>query len=64
MSVGVTSNHFPRATLIGAGAWDPYNVTEDADLGMRLARLGYETTVINSSTYEEALSQPRPSPGH
>ena len=39
--LGGTSNHFPRATLIGVGAWDPYNVTEDADLGIRLARQGY-----------------------
>jgi cellulose synthase/poly-beta-1,6-N-acetylglucosamine synthase-like glycosyltransferase len=36
------------------GAWDPYNVTEDADLGMRIARLGYRTAVISSTTYEEA----------
>jgi hypothetical protein len=36
------------------GAWDPYNVTEDADLGMRLARFGYRTGVIQSTTYEEA----------
>ena len=35
------------------GAWDPYNVTEDADLGMRLARCGYLTSVISSSTQEE-----------
>jgi hypothetical protein len=38
------------------GAWDPYNVTEDADLGMRLARFGYRSTVIASTTYEEALA--------
>ena len=38
----------------GIGAWDPYNVTEDADLGMRLARFGYRTAVIASTTYEEA----------
>jgi hypothetical protein len=36
------------------GGWDPYNVTEDADLGMRLARFGYRTGVIDSTTYEEA----------
>jgi glycosyltransferase XagB len=52
--LGGTSNHFPRATLIGAGAWDPHNVTEDADLGIRLARQGYHTGVLASTTWEEA----------
>ena len=52
--LGGTSNHFPRATLIGVGAWDPYNVTEDADLGIRLARQGYHTGVLASTTWEEA----------
>ncbi len=37
-----------------AGGWDPYNVTEDADLGIRLCRLGYRAAVLPSSTYEEA----------
>jgi glycosyltransferase XagB len=36
------------------GGWDPYNVTEDADLGIRLARLGYRTDTIDSTTWEEA----------
>ncbi len=40
-----------------SAAWDPYNVTEDADLGMRLARFGYRSSVINSTTYEEAPAQ-------
>ena len=52
--LGGTSNHFPRATLISVGAWDPYNVTEDADLGIRLARQGYRTGVLGSTTWEEA----------
>jgi glycosyltransferase XagB len=52
--LGGTSNHFPRATLIAVGAWDPYNVTEDADLGIRLARHGYRTGVLGSTTWEEA----------
>ena len=60
LPLGGTSNHFRIDVLRAVGAWDPYNVTEDADLGMRLARHGYETTVIASSTYEEALSQPGP----
>ncbi len=36
------------------GAWDPYNVTEDADLGIRLRRAGYRTETLDSTTYEEA----------
>ena len=46
--------HFFTATLREVGGWDPYNVTEDADLGMRLARLRYRTAMIDSTTYEEA----------
>jgi cellulose synthase/poly-beta-1,6-N-acetylglucosamine synthase-like glycosyltransferase len=52
--LGGTSNHFPRAVLVSVGAWDPYNVTEDADLGIRLARQGYRTGVLGSTTWEEA----------
>jgi cellulose synthase/poly-beta-1,6-N-acetylglucosamine synthase-like glycosyltransferase len=36
------------------GSWDPYNVTEDADLGIRLYRSGRKTGMLNSYTYEEA----------
>lgn len=54
LPLGGTSNHFDTATLRELGAWDPYNVTEDADLGIRLARMGLHTTIIPSSTYEEA----------
>ena len=52
--LGGTSNHFRLAALRQVGAWDPYNVTEDADLGIRLAQEGYTVGVINSTTYEEA----------
>lgn len=52
--LGGTSNHFRRDTLERVMAWDPYNVTEDADLGIRLARLGYSTAVLDSTTWEEA----------
>jgi glycosyltransferase XagB len=55
--LGGTSNHFDLAKLREVGAWDPYNVTEDADLGLRFAALGYRVGVINSVTYEEANSQ-------
>ena len=52
--LGGSSNHFRTATLREVGGWDPHNVTEDADLGMRLARFGYRSGVVPSSTYEEA----------
>lgn len=55
--LGGTSNHFDLAKLRQVGAWDPFNVTEDADLGLRFAALGYRVGVINSVTYEEANSK-------
>ncbi|MEM9198523.1 MAG: glycosyltransferase [Pseudomonadota bacterium] len=56
--LGGTSVFFRRRALEEAGAWDAHNVTEDADLGMRLARLGYKTRVIASTTLEEANCRP------
>ncbi|SES01985.1 Glycosyltransferase, catalytic subunit of cellulose synthase and poly-beta-1,6-N-acetylglucosamine synthase [Propionibacterium cyclohexanicum] len=52
--LGGTSNHFLRSALIDVGGWDPYNVTEDADLGLRLSASGYRVDVIHSTTWEEA----------
>jgi cellulose synthase/poly-beta-1,6-N-acetylglucosamine synthase-like glycosyltransferase len=52
--LGGTSNHFRRAALVSVGGWDAYNVTEDADIGMRLARLGHRTRTLASTTAEEA----------
>lgn len=52
--LGGTSNHFTRAALDDVGAWDPFNVTEDADLGIRLARHGWSVGVVSSTTWEEA----------
>jgi cellulose synthase/poly-beta-1,6-N-acetylglucosamine synthase-like glycosyltransferase len=52
--LGGTSNHIKVAPLQEIGGWDAFNVTEDADLGMRLAYLGYETRVLPSLTLEEA----------
>lgn len=46
--------HFRTAALRRAGAWDPYNVTEDADIGLRLHRLGYRCGVIRRQTLEDA----------
>lgn len=52
--LGGTSNHFRIAALRQAGGWDAFNVTEDADLGIRLARLGFRTGTLASVTFEEA----------
>jgi glycosyltransferase XagB len=54
--LGGTSNHFRRHVLRGLGGWDPFNVTEDADLGMRMAREGYKVRILDSITLEEANS--------
>ncbi|MBZ5735820.1 glycosyltransferase [Nocardioides sp. TRM66260-LWL] len=55
--LGGTSNHFLTQVLRDLGAWDPYNVTEDADLGIRLHKAGYRTEIMDSTTLEEANSQ-------
>ncbi len=54
MPLGGTSNHFRISALRWLGAWDAHNVTEDADLGMRLARRGYVCRMLESTTLEEA----------
>lgn len=56
--LGGTSNHFRTDALRGLGGWDPFNVTEDADLGIRAAALGHTVGVINSTTFEEANRAP------
>jgi len=60
LPLGGTSNHFRIGVLRDLGAWDPYNVTEDADLGMRLNRAGYRAKMLDSTTYEEACCQSLP----
>jgi cellulose synthase/poly-beta-1,6-N-acetylglucosamine synthase-like glycosyltransferase len=52
LPLGGTSNHFRRDVLDKLGGWDPFNVTEDADLGLRLKRFGYRTETISLPTYE------------
>ena len=52
--LGGTSNHFHHGHLFRAGGWDPFNVTEDADLGFRLASLGLRAAMVSAPTYEEA----------
>lgn len=54
LPLGGTSNVFRRDRLEAAGGWDPFNVTEDADLGFRLARHGWTAGVIAPGTGEEA----------
>ncbi len=52
--LGGTTVFFRRDALEKLGAWDAHNVTEDADLGFRLARHGYRTELIDTVTFEEA----------
>ncbi|MGA0597411.1 glycosyltransferase [Enterovirga sp. CN4-39] len=52
--LGGTSNHFRRPVLQALGGWDAWNVTEDADLGIRLAAAGYRVADLPSATREEA----------
>jgi cellulose synthase/poly-beta-1,6-N-acetylglucosamine synthase-like glycosyltransferase len=50
--LGGTSNHFRIAALRAISGWDPYNVTEDADIGFRLVGRGYRLDVIAAPTFE------------
>lgn len=52
--LGGTTLFFRRGVLEQLGGWDAHNVTEDADLGIRLARLGYTTELVETVTQEEA----------
>jgi cellulose synthase/poly-beta-1,6-N-acetylglucosamine synthase-like glycosyltransferase len=52
--LGGTSNHFKIEVLRELHGWDPFNVTEDADLGIRLTQKGYRVGVVDSTTFEEA----------
>lgn len=54
IALGGTSNHFRTDALRAADGWDAWNVTEDADLGLRFARLGYLVDTITPPTLEEA----------
>ena len=59
LPLGGTSNHFRMEALRQLGGWDPFNVTEDADLGMRLARFGWRAAMLESDTFEEAANSGR-----
>jgi cellulose synthase/poly-beta-1,6-N-acetylglucosamine synthase-like glycosyltransferase len=52
--LGGTSNHFRTVRLRELGGWDAWNVTEDCDLGLRLARARLDTRILDSTTWEEA----------
>jgi hypothetical protein len=54
--LGGTSNHFRTAALRDLGGWDPFNVAEDCDLGVRLRVAGYRTAVLDSTTWELAVT--------
>jgi len=56
--LGGTSNHFKLDKLIELGSWDPFNVTEDADLGVRVYDKQYKIGIVKSTTYEEANNEP------
>lgn len=58
--LGGTSNHLRLSALRSLGEWDPFNVTEDADLGMRIAMAGYKTAMLDSLTGEEAPASLKP----
>jgi glycosyltransferase XagB len=57
LPLGGTSNHFRLSALDAVGYWDAFNVTEDADLGIRLARHGYKSGILHSTTLEEASTE-------
>ncbi len=57
LPLGGTSNFFKTNILREIGAWDPFNVTEDADLGIRLHKMDCRTAVLDSYTFEEANSK-------
>jgi cellulose synthase/poly-beta-1,6-N-acetylglucosamine synthase-like glycosyltransferase len=58
--LGGTTLFFKRDKLDKLGGWDAHNVTEDADLGLRLCRAGYRTELIRTVTHEEANCRPWP----
>ena len=56
--LGGTTLYFRRSALVELGGWDAHNVTEDADLGIRLARAGYRCAMLDTTTFEEANNTP------
>ena len=60
LPLGGTSNHFKTQVLREVGGWDPYNVTEDADMAGALALYGFAVQSFDSWTDEEASRHLRP----
>jgi cellulose synthase/poly-beta-1,6-N-acetylglucosamine synthase-like glycosyltransferase len=58
--LGGTSNHFRLEVIRRIGGWDPFNVTEDCDLGVRLGRAGLRVAMLDSTTWEEAVPTVKP----
>lgn len=56
--LGGTTLFLRRDVIEAVGGWDAHNVTEDADLGIRLARFGYRTELLTTVTQEEANCRP------
>ncbi|MFJ3801172.1 glycosyltransferase [Streptomyces sp. NPDC090088] len=56
--LGGTSNHLRTEVLRRVGGWDAWNVTEDADLGLRLAATGHRVDIADSTTWEECPARP------
>lgn len=54
VALGGTSNHFRMSAVREIGGWDAWNVAEDADIGLRLARMGWQVADLASVTREEA----------
>jgi cellulose synthase/poly-beta-1,6-N-acetylglucosamine synthase-like glycosyltransferase len=57
VALGGTTNHFRTDSLRRVGGWDAWNVTEDADLGLRMARFGLRVGALDSETVEEAPNE-------
>ncbi|GAA5066060.1 glycosyltransferase [Roseibacterium beibuensis] len=58
--LGGTTLFLRREVLEAVGGWDAHNVTEDAELGLRLARAGHRTEIVETTTFEEANAAIRP----
>jgi glycosyltransferase XagB len=55
LPLGGSTNHFRADAVRQLGGWDPYNVTEDCDLGARIGREGLGVAMLDSTTWEEAV---------
>ena len=58
LPLGGTSMYIRRSALIDLKCWDAFNVTEDADLGLRLSRAGLRCALLDRKTFEEATKTP------